>query len=70
MKNKEWFGTLLALFTAVISGMAMPANKIFVVDSDILLRLGPRLPQGVELIARYLHPEVFIKMTDTIPTTR
>lgn len=34
MKNKEWFGTILALFTAIISGISIPANKIFVVDLD------------------------------------
>lgn len=33
-KNKEWFGTLLALFTAIISGIAIPLNKIFVVNMD------------------------------------
>jgi drug/metabolite transporter (DMT)-like permease len=32
--NRELLGTLLALFTAVISGIAIPLNKIFVVDMD------------------------------------
>jgi drug/metabolite transporter (DMT)-like permease len=32
--NKETFGTILALLTAVISGLAIPVNKIFVVDLD------------------------------------
>jgi drug/metabolite transporter (DMT)-like permease len=34
MKNKELFGTILALFAAVISGFAIPLNKVFVVDID------------------------------------
>jgi drug/metabolite transporter (DMT)-like permease len=34
MENKEVFGTILALLTAVISGLAIPVNKIFVVDLD------------------------------------
>lgn len=34
MENKEVFGTILALLTAVISGFAIPVNKIFVVDLD------------------------------------
>lgn len=34
MRNKELFGTILALLTAVISGFAIPVNKIFVVDLD------------------------------------
>lgn len=37
---------------------AVKNNRIYVVDSDAILRLGPRLPQGVEIIANYLHPEV------------
>jgi iron complex transport system substrate-binding protein len=39
---------------------ALPAVKngrIHVVDSDTILRLGPRLPQGMEALARRLHPE-------------
>ncbi len=34
MENKELFGTVLALLTAIISGFAIPVNKIFVVDLD------------------------------------
>jgi drug/metabolite transporter (DMT)-like permease len=34
MKNKELFGTILAVFAAVISGIAIPMNKVFVVDID------------------------------------
>jgi drug/metabolite transporter (DMT)-like permease len=34
MKNKELFGVVLAIFAAVISGIAIPVNKIFVVDID------------------------------------
>lgn len=39
---------------------AVKNNRIYVVDSDKVLRLGPRLPQGVEMIARCLHPEIFL----------
>ena len=42
---------------------AVKNNKIYVVNSDTVLRLGPRLPQGVEIVGRYLHP-------DTSPRTR
>jgi iron complex transport system substrate-binding protein len=37
---------------------AVKTNRIYVVDSDIVLRLGPRLPQGAEMIAGHLHPEI------------
>ena len=40
---------------------AVKNNRIYVVDSDIVLRLGPRLPKGAEMLARYLHPELFLK---------
>jgi iron complex transport system substrate-binding protein len=41
---------------------ALPAvkdNRIYVIESDITLRLGPRLPRGAEIVARCLHPESF-----------
>jgi len=34
MKNKELYGTILALLTAVVSGVAIPLNKFFVVGID------------------------------------
>jgi iron complex transport system substrate-binding protein len=41
---------------------ALPAvknNRINVIEPDTTLRLGPRLPQGTETIARCLHPDSF-----------
>ncbi len=35
--NKETLGTMLALLAAVISGISIPANKIFVVSADPLV---------------------------------
>jgi len=40
---------------------AVKNNRMYVVQPDTILRLGPRLPQGIELIARCLHPEIFAK---------
>jgi iron complex transport system substrate-binding protein len=34
---------------------AVRNNRIYVVESDTVLRLGPRLPEGMELLARHLH---------------
>ncbi len=42
-----------------VSLPAVKNGRIYVVDSDLVLRLGPRLPQGIEAIARILHPEKF-----------
>ncbi len=38
---------------------AVKNNRIYVVQPDTILRLGPRLPQGIQSIVRYLHPEIF-----------
>lgn len=41
---------------------ALPAvknNRIYVIDPDTTLRLGPRLLQGAETIVRCLHPDSF-----------
>ena len=44
---------------------AVKDNKIYVVDSDTVLRLGPRLPQGVEMVGHCLHPDKSIKSNET-----
>lgn len=38
---------------------AVKKGRIYTVNSDLVLRLGPRLPEGIETIARLLHPEIF-----------
>ena len=37
--------------------LAVKNNRIYVVNPDTILRLGPRICQGIELIARCLHPD-------------
>jgi len=37
---------------------AVKNNRIYVIDPDTTLRLGPRLCQGLELVVRCLHPEI------------
>lgn len=44
---------------------AVKNNRIHVVPSDTVLRLGPRLGRGIELIARCLHPDIFADKTQT-----
>jgi len=36
---------------------AVKNNRIYVIDADTILRLGPRLPQGIKEIAELLHPQ-------------
>ncbi len=38
---------------------AVKNNRIYVIEPDTTLRLGPRLPQGAETVARCLHPDSF-----------
>ncbi|MHC4071142.1 MAG: ABC transporter substrate-binding protein [Planctomycetota bacterium] len=49
---------------------AVKNDRIYVVDSDMVLRLGPRLPHGVEMIARCLHPEIFKQGSETVREMR
>lgn len=44
---------------------AVENNRIFVLYSDEVLRLGPRLPQGAAIISRFLHPDIFANDTTT-----
>ena len=38
---------------------AVAGKRIYVVDGDIVSRLSPRLVDGIETIAKCLHPEAF-----------
>ncbi len=38
---------------------AVKKNKIFVVEPDLVQRLGPRLPDAIKMIAALLHPKIF-----------
>jgi len=44
---------------------AVKNNRIYVIESDTVLRLGPRLPEGVGLIAHYLHGKSLTQTNDT-----
>jgi len=38
---------------------AVANDRIYVVDGDVVSRLSPRLPAGIQMIARCLRPELF-----------
>ena len=38
---------------------AVSNNKIYIIDSDLILRPGPRVIQGLEQLAQIIHPELF-----------
>lgn len=47
---------------------AVKNNRIYVIEPDTTLRLGPRLPQGAETLARCLHLDIISKNNDTQPS--
>jgi iron complex transport system substrate-binding protein len=38
---------------------AVKDKKVYVIEADTVLRLGPRLPGGAMMVAKLLHPEIF-----------
>jgi cobalamin transport system substrate-binding protein len=38
---------------------AIRSGRLYVADGDLLHRYGPRVVEGLELLARFIHPEVF-----------
>ncbi|MFA5553754.1 MAG: helical backbone metal receptor [Phycisphaerae bacterium] len=38
---------------------AVRNKRIYVIESDMMLRLGPRIVDGVEVIGKLIHPELF-----------
>ena len=38
---------------------AVKDKKVYVIEADTVLRLGPRLPDGAMAVAKLLHPELF-----------
>jgi ABC-type Fe3+-hydroxamate transport system substrate-binding protein len=52
-KTAEVFWSRFSNLPAVANG------RIYVIESDAVLRLGPRLAEGVEAIANCLHPGIF-----------
>jgi len=49
---------------------AVKNKKVYVINPDTVLRLGPRLPQGAEAVAELLHPELFTKPQEPNEATK
>ncbi|MGD0571516.1 MAG: cobalamin-binding protein [Sedimentisphaerales bacterium] len=43
---------------------AVKDKKVYVLEADTVLRLGPRLPDGTMAVAKLLHPELFMQPND------
>jgi iron complex transport system substrate-binding protein len=49
---------------------AVNDKKVYVIEADTVLRLGPRLPEGAMSVAKLLHPELFSQPTDLNQETK
>ena len=43
---------------------AVKDKKVYVIEADTVLRLGPRLPDGAMMVAKLLHPQIFAQQND------
>jgi len=43
---------------------AVKDKKVYVIEADTVLRLGPRLPDGAMMVAKLLHPQIFAQQID------
>jgi iron complex transport system substrate-binding protein len=48
-----------AAWQALSSVPAVRSNRVFLIEDDRVVNPGPRIAEGVELMARALHPEAF-----------
>ena len=51
--------TCAARHPALISLPAVVSGRVYGIDPDLVSRPGPRVAEGLEAIARRLHPEAF-----------
>jgi iron complex transport system substrate-binding protein len=49
----------LAYWSRFTNVPAVATGRIYVIEGDLVSRLSPRLPAGIETIARCLHPDLF-----------
>ncbi len=60
MSPDENYRTVAAGWARFNTVPAVKTGRIFVIDSDIVDRPSPRMVQGLEELARLLHPEAFL----------
>jgi iron complex transport system substrate-binding protein len=56
---KEQQRQALAYWQKFTNVPAVVSRRIYVIDGDVVSRPGPRLPEGIETIAKCLRPEIF-----------
>jgi iron complex transport system substrate-binding protein len=61
MESKRDYSTLIKMWEKWESIPAVKRNAIHIMDSNIVDRPTPRIAEGLEAMARIIHPEVFEK---------
>jgi iron complex transport system substrate-binding protein len=61
MESKRDYSTLVKMWEKWESIPAVKRNAIHIIDSNIVDRPTPRIAEGLEAMARMIHPEVFEK---------
>lgn len=59
MDNRKNYSDLIRRWQTWKSIPAVKSNSIFVIDSNLVDRPAPRIVEGLEALARMIHPEVF-----------
>ena len=57
--TSEWSYDWALNSTELVSTNASQTGKIFTCDDDLVQRPGPRLVEGLEWFAYFIHPEIF-----------
>jgi iron complex transport system substrate-binding protein len=61
MDNRKNYSDLIRRWQAWKSIPAVKSNSIYVIDSNLVDRPAPRIAEGLETLARIIHPEFFAK---------
>jgi len=59
MDNRKNYSDLIRMWQTWKGIPAVKSNSIYVIDSNLVDRPGPRVIEGLEALARLIHPEVF-----------
>jgi iron complex transport system substrate-binding protein len=60
-KQQETAGKFWSRFANI---PAVKDKKVYVIEADTVLRLGPRLPGGAMTVAKLLHPQIFAQTSE------
>ena len=65
MDNRKSYSDLIRRWQTWKSIPAVKSNSIYVIDSNLVDRPAPRIVEGLEALARMIHPEVFLERGHT-----